>query len=67
VDLFVDFFEFYSNFDFNAHVISVRTGKLLKPVDCLNYCRNLGADGDQWTSDVEFFVEEPFNRSNVAK
>lgn len=59
-ELFVGFLNFYANFDFSSHVISIRLGKLI-PKDCLPQ------DDLEACKSSCMQIEEPFDLSNTAR
>ena len=63
-ELFVGFFEYYNNFDFNADVISVRTGHILSREECQRYTYARRMGHRQWTANM--MIEDPYRRNNVT-
>ena len=60
-ELYTGFFGYYSkSFDFDEHIVSVRSGR---PLDKLKYKPSL-QDPNQWAL---IGVEEPFSRANCAR
>ncbi|GAB0098525.1 Poly(A) RNA polymerase gld-2 homolog A [Sergentomyia squamirostris] len=62
-ELFLQFLEYYSNFDYSQYAISVRTASCL-PID---FCRNQRSpknDIHQWK---HLCIEEPFDLTNTAR
>ncbi|XP_073834169.1 uncharacterized protein [Musca autumnalis] len=62
-ELFLDFLEYYSNFDYSQNAISVRTGGIL-PINVCRTAKSLKNDIHQWK---ELCIEEPFDLTNTAR
>ncbi|XP_059224181.1 poly(A) RNA polymerase gld-2 homolog B [Stomoxys calcitrans] len=62
-ELFLNFLEYYSNFDYSQHAISVRTGGIL-PINACRTAKSLKNDIHQWK---ELCIEEPFDLTNTAR
>ena len=58
------FFEYYNNFDFNADVMSVRTGNTLSREECQRYTYARSMGHRQWTA--RMMIEDPYRRNNVT-
>lgn len=62
-ELFLNFLEYYSNFDYTQYAISVRTGSIL-PIEVCRQAKSIKNDIHQWK---ELCIEEPFDLTNTAR
>ena len=63
--LFVKFFQYWTQFDTREDVASVRTGEVLRAGDCERFARLQKLSPGQWSA--RLLVEEPFERTNAAR
>ncbi|XP_055909668.1 putative uncharacterized protein DDB_G0289263 [Eupeodes corollae] len=61
--LFLQFLQYYSNFNYSQFAISIRTGALI-PVEYCRQAKSLKNDIHQWK---ELCIEEPFDLTNTAR
>ncbi|XP_063979187.1 poly(A) RNA polymerase gld-2 homolog A-like isoform X2 [Diachasmimorpha longicaudata] len=62
-ELLLEFFKYYSNFDFNQYAISVRLARKV-PIDDCRRARSWKNDPHQWKF---LCIEEPFDLTNTAR
>ncbi|XP_037916548.1 homeobox protein 2-like isoform X1 [Hermetia illucens] len=62
-ELFLQFLEYYSNFDYSQYAISIRTGTVL-PIEICRQAKTSKNDIRQWK---ELCIEEPFDLTNTAR
>lgn len=61
--LFLEFLQYYSNFNYSQFAISIRTGALI-PIEYCRQAKSIKNDIHQWK---ELCIEEPFDLTNTAR
>lgn len=62
-ELFVQFLEYYANFDYSHYAISVRTASVI-PIESARVARSYKNDPHHWR---QLCIEEPFDLTNTAR
>ncbi|XP_055636807.1 poly(A) RNA polymerase gld-2 homolog B-like isoform X1 [Toxorhynchites rutilus septentrionalis] len=62
-ELFLQFLEYYANFDYAQYAISVRTGSVI-PIETARLVRSYRNDPHHWR---QLCIEEPFELTNTAR
>ncbi|XP_055606068.1 poly(A) RNA polymerase gld-2 homolog B-like [Uranotaenia lowii] len=62
-ELFLQFLEYYANFDYSLYAISVRTASVI-PIESARVARSYKNDPHHWR---QLCIEEPFDLTNTAR